>query len=342
REASEAGDDRLKARAMVQRGFLRLFTEDVSAEELLAVAEDSMLIAERVGDQLGLARAWRLAGQAHYLARRAAQSLSAGERALEHARAAGDRFEVIEVVEWLLVLLLFGPAPAGAAIQRCRQLRSKVAGELALEAMTDASIAWSEAARGSADEATRLLGEARSAMQSHGEVVPFLLFQTGLTLMLLDNLEAAATSFQEGFEFLRTRGRTSHYAACAVGLAEMRYRSGRYGEADDLIDEASRWIRPNDVWDKVHCDSGRAKVLARRGDLEAAERIARQAVSFASESDFLTARADAMSDLAEVLRLAGRNEEAARALEEAIELFERKGNVVAARQARVVLGRLGA
>jgi nanoRNase/pAp phosphatase (c-di-AMP/oligoRNAs hydrolase) len=47
-------------------------------------------------------------------------------------------------------------------------------------------------------------------------------------------------------------------------------------------------------------------------------------------------------DLAEVLRLAGRNDEAATALESAIELFNRKGNIVSARRAGELLAALRA
>jgi hypothetical protein len=41
-------------------------------------------------------------------------------------------------------------------------------------------------------------------------------------------------------------------------------------------------------------------------------------------------------DLAEVLRLAGRAEEASAALERAVELYERKGNSVSAGKARAL------
>ena len=74
----------------------------------------------------------------------------------------------------------------------------------------------------------------------------------------------------------------------------------------------------------------RAKLLARRGDVEAAERLAREATSRAARTDFLDLRAHAVADLAEVLRLAGRSEESAAAVQEAIRLYERKGNTAAA------------
>jgi tetratricopeptide (TPR) repeat protein len=241
------------------------------------------------------------------------------------------------------VLLLFGPSPAGTALDRCRPLVSEVAGNAALEAMTRVSMAWFEAARGGrAVEVKRLLEETRAAMEDHGEVIPFVLFYAGQTLMLLDELEAAASSFQESFDFLRLRGRTGHYGAAAIGLAQVRYLQGGYDDADEMIEAAYRALRPNDVWDRAHCDSVRAKILARRHDFRAAELLARQAVSFVADSDFLTARADAASDLSEVLRLAGRHEEAARALEEAIELHDRKGNVVAAARARAALDAIAA
>ena len=81
------------AHALVQRGFLRLFTEpdvDAGRADRRRRATRSAVF-ERLGDELGLARAWRLVAQAHYLARRGGACAEASERALEHARRADDR-----------------------------------------------------------------------------------------------------------------------------------------------------------------------------------------------------------------------------------------------------------
>ena len=78
----------------------------------------------------------------------------------------------------------------------------------------------------------------------------------------------------------------------------------------------------------------RAKVLARRGEHAEAERLAREAVAICEETDMLDAQGDAYADLAEVLLLAGRADEAAAALEQALERYERKGNVVMAARTR--------
>ena len=86
------GDRRLAAHALVQRGLLRLFTEP---DTRLQGGPPGCPTGDRgvrdLDDDLGLARAWRLLGQAHYLARRGALSAEANERALGYALRAGDR-----------------------------------------------------------------------------------------------------------------------------------------------------------------------------------------------------------------------------------------------------------
>ena len=78
-------------------------------------------------------------------------------------------------------------------------------------------------------------------------------------------------------------------------------------------------------------------MLARRNEFDDGLRLAREAVALAQDSDFLPAHADALADLAEVLRLAGREDEARAALEEAIVLYEQKGNLLASAAARASL-----
>ena len=80
------------------------------------------------------------------------------------------------------------------------------------------------------------------------------------------------------------------------------------------------------------------KALARTGSLNEAERLAREAVAISSgTADILDLRAEALADLGEVLRLTGRLEESQTAIEEAIGLYDEKGNVIAAGRLRVLL-----
>jgi hypothetical protein len=113
-------------------------------------------------------------------------------------------------------------------------------------------------------------------------------------------------------------------------------------EADAFAEEAERTARPNDIHSHIVWRGIRAKVLARHGDFGAAESLAREGVEFASQSDFLHSHAEALTDLAEVLHLAGRTTEVEAAVAEAIRLHERKGNVIAADKAREMLEELSA
>jgi hypothetical protein len=81
-------------------------------------------------------------------------------------------------------------------------------------------------------------------------------------------------------------------------------------------------------------------VLALDGRDEEAESLAREAVDVAAGTDLLNFHAGALIDLAEVLRGAGRIDQAAGAAEEALGLYERKGNFVSAARARAFVEQL--
>jgi hypothetical protein len=74
----------------------------------------------------------------------------------------------------------------------------------------------------------------------------------------------------------------------------------------------------------------KAKALARRGELAEAERLARDAVAICDETERLDSQGDAYASLAEVVLLAGRADESAAALRQALDRFERKENLAMA------------
>ena len=80
--------------------------------------------------------------------------------------------------------------------------------------------------------------------------------------------------------------------------------------------------------------------MARRGDLDEAERLAREGVALTEGVDYLNQMGEAWADLGYVLRLSGRRDEAADALRRALALFEAKGNVVTAGHTREALSEL--
>src|SRR5207245_333632 len=76
-------------RAAVERAHLRLFIDAESGtEEAKRVAEGAIPVFEREGDDLGLAKAWRLLAEVDWIPCRAAGAERALERAIDYARRA--------------------------------------------------------------------------------------------------------------------------------------------------------------------------------------------------------------------------------------------------------------
>src|SRR5207249_11051546 len=114
-------------------------------------------------------------------------------------------------------------------------------------------------------------------------------------------------------------GEKTFLAENTAQLAQALYAQGRYDDAERFVqvsEEASSARGQKAYWGPV-----RAKLLARRGDAEAAETLARESVAIWGERDFLLWHGYALMDLAEVLGLAGRAHEAVSAIEDAVELF---------------------
>ncbi|MGZ4414456.1 MAG: AAA family ATPase [Gaiellaceae bacterium] len=340
REALETGDARLKAHALVQRGFLRLFTEPkITPDDLIHVAKEAMAVFHDLADELGLARAWRLVAQAHYLARRGGACAEASEQALIHARRTEDLFELKEIIEWLVIALTLGSTPASDALRRCEQLLENAAGDRFLEVTLFSVRAYLEAMRGRPAEAEELLAAAERAGGDPGYLnrIPYFSIYLGLVDLLAGEAAAAERQLRAGCKALEEVGEKTNYCSVAALLARALCAQGRYSEAEEFTRASEEAARANDVLSNVMWRSVRGTVRARQGELDAAEALAREAVSFAAQSDFLNVHGDALMDLAEVLRLARRSKEAARALEEAVRLYEQKGNIVSAAKARSLL-----
>ena len=116
----------------------------------------------------------------------------------------------------------------------------------------------------------------------------------------------------------------------------MLVTQGRDEEAVDELEQAG------DVYGDPTWKSARARVLARRGETEEAVILAGEAIASMAGGDNITARAEILVDLAEVLRAHGNLAGAAAALAEAVGLHEEKGNAVPAERCRELLAAIAA
>lgn len=109
-----------------------------------------------------------------------------------------------------------------------------------------------------------------------------------------------------------------------------------YGKAEDLALFVER-LDPTGIAEIALARWTRAKAVAALGRVDDCAALAREDVALVDRTDFLSDRADARMDLAEVLRRSSRPADAARILEEARRQHEQKGNVVSADRASALL-----
>ena len=135
-------------------------------------------------------------------------------------------------------------------------------------------------------------------------------------------------------------GDWGHLASVVPYLADALWLQRRGDEALPMIDLAARWTLADDMDAQIGWRRVRAKLVAQQGDLEEAERLALEATALVGRTDYLDLQGQALCDLAEVLALAGKRDQAAAALEHALERYERKGNLVSAQRAQTRLAEL--
>jgi tetratricopeptide (TPR) repeat protein len=166
-EAIEAGtvasDRRVELHARLEHAFLRALTNpELGVEHLRRIADEAIPELEALGDDVGMAKAWRRIADVQWMRNRWAEQERALERALVHAERAGDAREVGGIRMRLAMALYWGPTPAPEAIDHAEQTLAQACGTPAVEATFLESLAGVYAMSDRFDEARSLLarGEA--------------------------------------------------------------------------------------------------------------------------------------------------------------------------------------
>jgi tetratricopeptide (TPR) repeat protein len=320
-------DDELRAsHARVERALWRLWSDPSSESDAHSIAEGALRVFEEHGDEIGLARAWRLLHDSAASWDEGQESLA---RALEHARRAGDQREEADALWWVGVYFVFGPMHAEEAIRRCEELLSDTRLDGTVMAGSLGVLGVLHAMRGHFAEAREHFARCVAILEELGiklRVVTRQHFLADIEL-LADDPAAAERALRWAYERELEMGEKSDIPGTTNRLADALYRQGRY-------DEAAKWI-------EIGGGRGiRALLAARRGEFEKAETLAREAVAMTEHGQNLNARGTALVRLAQVLSMAGRAGEAIPPLNDAIQLYDRKGNLVLAQEARAVLDAL--
>jgi class 3 adenylate cyclase/tetratricopeptide (TPR) repeat protein len=324
---------------------LRFQRAAIARDEVVRGVESATRVFNESRDEAGLARALTLGGRLRFWSGEAAAAVDDLELAAAHARNAGDRAQEAESLQAECRALVLGPTPVAEALARVEAMRSRAEGNGRLEASLLETRGRLAAMQGRFDAARAALSQASALALDHGlEVLHAARIATssGVVALLAGDAAAADRELRPACATLEEVGELGYLASAVPLLVEALLEQGLDQEALRLTEQwrPERITVPEDVDAQVGWRRVRAKVVARRGDVEDAERLAREATSLAARTDYIDLRADASADLAEVLRLAGRPRESAAASEEAIRLHEQKGNVVASRRLRNLLADL--
>jgi ATP/maltotriose-dependent transcriptional regulator MalT len=158
------------------------------------------------------------------------------------------------------------------------------------------------------------------------------------SIQLLENDPVAAErTLRDGYERLDSLGAQGLSVTNGTRLAEALRRQGRDEDAIQTLDLVDERAQDDDFDVQVRSRSARARILARRGQVAEAERLSQEALDIIVATDAVVLHAETLVTRAEVLRASDSLREAGAALRTALELFERKENVVQAEQTRALL-----
>lgn len=336
---TSAGEERIALRARIELAYLRSVAEPNRADELLDVATAAVPVLEAANDERALGRAWLVIGHVKggfhcdYGAWEEASS-----RAAMYYRSAGWSPSI--ALKNLGVALFFGPKHVEDAITECKALLAAHEGDRATEANVVLWLGGLEAMRGDFEAARAHVARAKEVYLELG-FTPAVKDDCGRVLgaaeMLADAPGRAEQALRKSCEFLQEMRHTAVLATRSAELADAIYEQGRYEEAASWTAVARESAGGDDLdaaltWRPVH-----AKILARQGEVDRAEHLARETLQLVSRTDALNRHADTCRALAEVLLIADRHDEAAAAAQQAVRLYAKKGNVVSAKRSDAFL-----
>jgi ATP/maltotriose-dependent transcriptional regulator MalT len=327
--ATAIGDERLRADALLTRLLVRHHaTEDLDewraevareTDELIPLLEEREAHAE-------LAKAWRMVAFVHGIACAWEATAAAQQQAIGYARAAGIRRQEARMSGAYSMALCAGPTPVPEAIERCSEILARGLDHRQSETLVLCSLSLLHAMQGEFDRARELYRRSRPMLEDYGAIVlaASTCLTSGRVELLAGDLDAAESELRRDYDTLLSLGELYYRPVVAVLLAQTLYAQDRLDEAEALAHTAAQIAAEDDIESQAVWRSVKAKILARRGDTGESVRLAREAVALFGKTDDVLARSEALVDLAEVLRSVGEEGGALVALEEALELCQRK------------------
>jgi class 3 adenylate cyclase/tetratricopeptide (TPR) repeat protein len=332
RQHAEAnGNTRIAASSRLISTFVRVYSRDKSgeSENPLQLVDEVVPMLEREGAHNELATAWRLQGMVHGVGGAYLKATEAAEKSLSEARLAGNERLAAKAAGFLGSIALYGPMPVCDAVAQCEKAIQEGLSDRQVEASLYCMLASLRAMNGEVPVARSLYQRGRDMLRDLGEGVRAA--ASGIHLANLElhggDLGRAEQEMKADFDFLKRMDENYHLSSIAALLGKVVREQGRDNDALPYLKTAEELSSPNDVTSQAFWRSMRAPILARQGQLSQAEDLAREAVEMLRTTECPGLQADALVELASVLTIADRIDEAKRVAEEAIALYRVKGDI---------------
>jgi tetratricopeptide (TPR) repeat protein len=295
-------------------------------------------VFETAEDHRGAADALRLLGKLATWSQDFEAGSELQQRALLHARTAGDERRAAAIVRYIVSDALWGPEHVDPALARCRTILGETSNRR-VQANCLVRLGGLEGLGGRFDAGREAIAQARAIMDDLGlrHLRAHSTDVVVLVEMLAGDYEAAEREARGAYAVLEEMGDRTYTSAEAYLIAKALEAQGRADEAEEWL------VISNDHVDRVDQETLvlRAQIMARRGLLGDAERLARSALALGGDAP-VPGFADPRFTLAEILARAGRTEEARHAVEQSLQRYQAKGIVPLMEKARALLAQVPA
>ncbi len=336
-ELESSNDPLMRMNGRIAQAEHRLhFDPSYGVAEMRQVAEEAKELFTAVGSDVGLSRVYLVLANASWFECQARETLDYLMLARKHAAGSGT----LNARSFAIVIgpLTHGPLMPNEVRARLDEFFGPSNSRFLSQArlMTEAML---ERLEGDFERCITLWEEADA-----------ILAELGLTFLrhVMHQVPAEAASaqgnhdeagriYRETYDRLGALGETGFRSTVAIELSEALFRTGRPAEAELVAAKGEAMSSADDLVNFALGRGLRARILADRGELEAAEALALEAIEYARRSDFPQIHARADEALAYVRRAQGRNEESRALIEQAARAHASRGDAVMAERTRQLL-----
>jgi DNA-binding SARP family transcriptional activator len=330
------GDELQHARARVEALLLQLkMNPDEAETEIARALPELRREFEASQDDLGICRTLQLEAAPHWNHSRSGPAEHAWLRAADYARKVNDRRQLADIVSWLASAALWGPTPALEGIQRCQDYLDEIGNHPQGKAEILLNLAALYAMQDDFATAHATLNSAKSLLETLGPTMTAIMIQPAALIAMLAGDPATAERYLRlEYDSLYGMGERRFLATTAAILARAITTQGpsRYEEAIRLIAISREAAADEDLSAQAIGRGVYARILADQGRYREAEELARSAAALAAQTDLLSEHADTLLELSHVLAAAGQVTEAHSVATQALDLYQRKGNLPGARE----------